>query len=224
MPHNDGAISLESYPALRFQPDTLDRVTRIEAPSEGVLSVYLDVDPSEMQREGFEASLLDLWKPLRAEMKGTDLEERLEQEIDRVNAYVRSWDEPPGRSVAIFSSAPGDLLRACGPRRAGARWCAVLASPVPPAPHRRAGRTRALLRRAAGQGARPFSHGLDGTHRAAERVPDPLPGASPAAAGPHRVGPADVAAFQRWVRVASTARRPGTFATSNTTYTCTCGV
>ena len=110
MPHNDGAISLESYPALRFQPDTLDRVTRIEAPSEGVLSVYLDVDPSEMQREGFEASLLDLWKPLRAEMKGTDLEERLEQEIDRVNAYVRSWDEPPGRSVAIFSSAPGDLF------------------------------------------------------------------------------------------------------------------
>lgn len=110
MPHNDSAISLESYPALMFQPDTLDRVTRIEAPSDGVLSVYLDVDPSEMQRGGFKASLLDLWKPLRAEMKGTDLEERLEQEIDRVNAYVRSWDEAPGRSVAIFSSAPEDIF------------------------------------------------------------------------------------------------------------------
>jgi peptide subunit release factor 1 (eRF1) len=110
MPQNEGAISLESYPALRFQPDTLDRLTRMEAPSEGVLSVYLDVDPSQMQREGFEASLLDLWKPLRAEMKGTDREERLEQEIDRVNTYVRSWDEAPGRSVAIFSCAPGDLF------------------------------------------------------------------------------------------------------------------
>jgi hypothetical protein len=45
MPHNDGAISLETYPALSFQSDTLDRVMRLEAPADGVLSVYLDVRP-----------------------------------------------------------------------------------------------------------------------------------------------------------------------------------
>jgi len=110
MPHNDGALSLAAYPALAFTPDTLDRVARLEAPSDGVLSVYLDVDPSEMQREGFEAALLDLWKPLRAELRDTDLVDRLEEEIDRVNTYVRDWDEPPGRSVAMFSSAPGDVF------------------------------------------------------------------------------------------------------------------
>jgi hypothetical protein len=131
MPHNDGAISLETYPALRFQPDTLDRVMRLEAPADGVLSVYLDVEPSEMQREGFEAALLDLWKPLRAQLRDTDLTVRLEQEIDRVNAYVRSWDEPPGRSVAIFSSLALDASFRW-PRRAWHRRCAILAA-TPPA-------------------------------------------------------------------------------------------
>ncbi len=110
MPHNDGGvISLDTYPALTFQPDTLDRVTRLEA-RDGVLSVYLDVEPSEMQREGFEAALLDLWKPVRAQVRDTDLAVRLEQEIDRVNAYVRSWDVAPGRSVAIFSSLALDTF------------------------------------------------------------------------------------------------------------------
>ena len=125
MPHNDGAISLETHPALRFQSDTLDRVMRLEAPADGVLSVYLDVDPSEMQREGFEAALLDLWKPLRAQLRDTDLTVRLEQEIDRVNAYVRSWDEAPGRSVAIFSSLALDAFLPVAldvPVLAGARF------------------------------------------------------------------------------------------------------
>lgn len=110
MPHNDGALSLETYPALKFQADTLDRIVRLEAPSDGVLSVYLDIDPAKTQREGFEAALLDLWKPLRPQVRDTDMGDRLEEEIDRVNAYVRSWDEPPGRSAAIFSSAPGDVF------------------------------------------------------------------------------------------------------------------
>lgn len=110
MPGSDSALSLETNPALRFQPDTLDRIALLEAPSDGVLSVYVDVDPAQTQREGFEAALLDLWKPLRPQLRDTDLAVRLEAEIDRVNAYVRSWDEPPGRSVAIFSSAPGDVF------------------------------------------------------------------------------------------------------------------
>lgn len=88
----------------------MDRIVPIEEPQDGVLSVYLDVEPAETQREGFEAALLDLWKPLRTELRDTDLVERLEEEIDRVNTYVRSWDEPPGRSVAIFSSAPRDVF------------------------------------------------------------------------------------------------------------------
>lgn len=110
MPHNDGALTLTTYPALRFEADTLDRIARLEAPSDGVLSVYLDVDPAKTQREGFEAALLDLWKPLRPQFRETDMAKRLEAEIERVNAYVRSWEEPPGRSVAMFTSEPGDVF------------------------------------------------------------------------------------------------------------------
>jgi len=110
MPHNEPALSLETYPAQTFGAATLDRVVQLEAASDGVLSAYLDIEPSETQREGFEAALLDLWKPLRAALKDTDPAGRLEEEIDRVNTYVRSWDEPPGRSVAIFSSAPRDVF------------------------------------------------------------------------------------------------------------------
>lgn len=110
MPHNKAVLSLETNPPQTFGADTLDRVVLLEAPIDGVLSAYLDVEPSETQREGFEAALLDLWKPLREATKDPDVAGRLEEEIDRINAYVRSWDEPPGRAVAIFSSAPRDVF------------------------------------------------------------------------------------------------------------------
>ena len=125
MPHNKPALSLETNPVQRFDPETLDRIALLESPRDGVLSAYLDVEPSETQREGFEAALLDLWKPLRAELEGTDVVDRLEEEIDRVNTYVRSWKEPPGRSVAIFSSAPADIFVAVAldvPALTGARF------------------------------------------------------------------------------------------------------
>jgi peptide subunit release factor 1 (eRF1) len=106
MPHNKPALTIETCPPVRFGPDTLDQIGSLQAPDDGLLSVYLNVEPSEAQREGFEATLLDLWKPLRASIRDTDLVGRLEDEIERVNDYVRSWPEPPGRSVAMFTSAP----------------------------------------------------------------------------------------------------------------------
>lgn len=103
-------LTLENYPALALDADTIDRVLDLRAPEDGVLSVYLDVNPAHMEREGFEATLLDLWKPLRQQVKNTAAETRVEEEIARVNEYVRSWDEPPGRSVAMFSCAPLDAF------------------------------------------------------------------------------------------------------------------
>jgi len=110
MPHNKPALTIETHPAQRFGRDTLDRVAMLVAAADGVLSAYLDVEPSETQREGFEAALLDLWKPLRAAFVDSDMTGRLEEEIGRVNDFVRSWIEPPGRSVAIFSLAPRDVF------------------------------------------------------------------------------------------------------------------
>jgi hypothetical protein len=117
--------SPETHPALRFDADTLDRIMRVHEPEAGVLSVYLDVEPSQMQREGFEAALLDLWKPLRSQVQGTDAEARVEEEIAGVNGYVRSWKEPPGRAVAMFASAPSDTFMPVAldvPVLAGARF------------------------------------------------------------------------------------------------------
>jgi peptide chain release factor subunit 1 len=110
MPHNEPSLTVETRPTVEFTQDLLNRIASLEAPEDGLLSVYLDVEPSETQREGFEAALLDLWKPLRAGLKDTDLVTRLEEEIERANDYVRSWNEPPGRSFALFTSAPAGVF------------------------------------------------------------------------------------------------------------------
>ena len=125
MPHNAPALTLETRPAQPFGAATLDDIMRLEATADGVLSVYLDVDPDTTQREGFEAALLDLWKAPRAELRDSDASKRIEEEIERVNVYVRSWDEPPGRAVAIFSCAPRDIFLPVAlavPVLAGARF------------------------------------------------------------------------------------------------------
>jgi peptide subunit release factor 1 (eRF1) len=117
--------SIAEHPVLPFGSAALDRVMSLKASEHGVLSVYLCIEPSEMQREGYEATLLDLWKPLRSRVRGTASESRVEDEIAGVNAYVRSWKEAPGRSVAIFTSAPQDAFLAVAldvPVLAGARF------------------------------------------------------------------------------------------------------
>jgi len=125
MPPKSSSITQERYPAIGYSPEILDWLVTEQFGADGVLSVFLDIDPSQAQREGYEAALLDLWKPLREAMKGTDLEERVEEEIERVTGYVRDWKQPPGRSVAIFSCAPRDLFVPVAfeiPLDAGARF------------------------------------------------------------------------------------------------------
>jgi len=76
---------------------------------DGVLSVYLDIDPATAGREGYEAALLDLWKPLQARAHDEWTRGRLEYETSGVMEIVRSWQQPPGRSAAIFFSGPCGL-------------------------------------------------------------------------------------------------------------------
>jgi peptide subunit release factor 1 (eRF1) len=125
MPPKSSSITQGRYPAADYAPEILDRLVAGQFGADGVLSVFLDIDPSQAQREGYEAALLDLWKPLREAMKGTDLEDRVEEEIERVTGYVRDWKQPPGRSVAIFSCAPRNLFIPVAfeiPLDAGARF------------------------------------------------------------------------------------------------------
>lgn len=76
---------------------------------EGVLSVYLDMDPALAVREGYEAVLMDLWKPLHSRERDAWTRGRLEYEIAGVTEEVRSWREAPGRAVVLFFSGPGGL-------------------------------------------------------------------------------------------------------------------
>ncbi|MEX2246182.1 MAG: Vms1/Ankzf1 family peptidyl-tRNA hydrolase [Dehalococcoidia bacterium] len=87
---------------------------------EGVLSVYLDIDPATAGREGYEAALIELWKPLHARPHDAWLGGRLEYEIAAVTEEVRAWEEAPGRAVAMFFSGPGSL-RAVLPLRTPVR-------------------------------------------------------------------------------------------------------
>ena len=76
---------------------------------EGVLTVYLDIDPANASREGYEAVLMDLWKPLHAEPFDQWTRGRMEYEMAGVTDEVRGWEQAPGRSVAMFFSGPGGL-------------------------------------------------------------------------------------------------------------------
>ncbi len=76
---------------------------------EGVLTVYLDIDPATAGREGYEAQLLDLWKPLYAQPYDQWTRGRLEYEIAGVTDEVRGWQQAPGRAAAMFFSGPGGL-------------------------------------------------------------------------------------------------------------------
>lgn len=76
---------------------------------DGVLSVYLDIEPATAQREGYEAALMDLWKPLLARTLDDWTRGRVEYEIAQATEVVRAWPQPPGRSVAMFFSGPGSL-------------------------------------------------------------------------------------------------------------------
>jgi len=77
--------------------------------NEGVLSVYLDIDPALATREGYEAALISAWKPLKAQKLDQWTRGRLEYEMSGVTEEVQSWREAPGRSVAMFFSGPGGL-------------------------------------------------------------------------------------------------------------------
>jgi peptide subunit release factor 1 (eRF1) len=105
------AIHDEARGTLLEEPRFEDALRALTAyhDSEGVLSVYLDIDPATAGREGYEAVLLDLWKPLHARATDPWLRGRLEYEIDGVTGGVRSWQQAPARAVAMFFSGPGGL-------------------------------------------------------------------------------------------------------------------
>lgn len=75
---------------------------------DGVLSVYLDVEPAMGSAGECEKALKALLEPLHTH-QDTWLQGRLEYEIVGVIDAVRAWRQPPGRAVAMFFCGPGGL-------------------------------------------------------------------------------------------------------------------
>jgi len=100
---------LPSAPVEESRFETLVHDLAGHRTEDGVLSVYLDIDPATAQREGYEAALMDLWKPLFARALDEWTRGRLEYEVAHATDVVRAWTEPPGRSVAMFFSGPAAI-------------------------------------------------------------------------------------------------------------------
>jgi hypothetical protein len=76
---------------------------------DGVLSVYLDIDPATSSAGACEMALRPLLEPLHSHTKDAWLQGRLEYEIAGVIDTVQRWQHPPGRAVAMFFCGPGGL-------------------------------------------------------------------------------------------------------------------
>ncbi len=87
---------------------TLHHLARYHT-EDGVLSVYLNVKPDMVSAAACESALKPLLEPLHSHTKDTWLQGRLEYEIAGVIDTVRSWQQPPGRAVAMFFCGPGGL-------------------------------------------------------------------------------------------------------------------
>ncbi len=91
------------------QTDDLQRLRKLRKLStqEGILSVYLPIDPQVSTHRGYIPALMDLLKPLR-EDESDPRHARIEAEAERVLEYVR--DNPPeGTAFIAFSSQPAGI-------------------------------------------------------------------------------------------------------------------
>jgi hypothetical protein len=75
---------------------------------DGVLSIYLTLDKMSDVQE-IEKALNTLLAPLHNHTTDASLQGRLEYEIAGAIDAVRSWQESPGRAVAMFLCGPGGL-------------------------------------------------------------------------------------------------------------------
>jgi hypothetical protein len=75
---------------------------------DGVLSIYLDLDPAD-DAAAREDALTALLEPLHSHTQDPWLQGRLEYEMAGALDAVRSWPEAPARSVAMFFCGPGGL-------------------------------------------------------------------------------------------------------------------
>ena len=105
--------------------DDLQRLQMLRAVStqDGVLSVYLPVDPHVVTQRGYVTQLMDILKPLR-EDKSNPGHARIENEAELVLEYVRNHP-PDGTAFIAFSSQAAGIWETFSlnlPIEARARW------------------------------------------------------------------------------------------------------
>ncbi|NPA90328.1 MAG: hypothetical protein GXO55_02570 [Chloroflexi bacterium] len=94
-----------------LSPETLKPLTELALPSRGILSAYLDISPEEVATGQVRLKLKNMAREWLENI--TDKQERraFEEEVGRVENYLRYEIREPGRTLVIFSSKPADLWR-----------------------------------------------------------------------------------------------------------------
>jgi hypothetical protein len=98
---------------MRLEPGLNEEVERLRSlhSEEGILSVYLPIDPAVALHHGHVALLMDLLRPLR-QAASRERGARLEAESEKLLAYVREEYTPRGSVLCVFSSAPAGVWTA----------------------------------------------------------------------------------------------------------------
>jgi ribosomal protein L30E len=98
---------------MRLDPAHLPIIKSLRGVSDprGVLSVYLPIEPGRGITHGHAPRLMDLLKPVSDSAHG-DAKHRVEEEAQRVLAYVRDEYTPHGATLALFSSTPAGVWAA----------------------------------------------------------------------------------------------------------------
>jgi peptide subunit release factor 1 (eRF1) len=98
---------------MRLDPAHLPIIKSLRGVSDtrGVLSVYLPIEPGRGITHGHAPRLMDLLKPVSDSAHG-DAKHRVEEEAQRVLAYVRDEYTPHGATLAVFSSTPAGVWAA----------------------------------------------------------------------------------------------------------------
>jgi len=96
---------------MKLDPADLAEIQRLRSRTigEGVLSVYLPIDPAVALHHGHVPRLMDVFRSLRQSAPASDAS-RVDAEAERVLAYVREQYRPSGSALIVFSSAPADLF------------------------------------------------------------------------------------------------------------------
>ena len=92
-------------------PETLAPLTELALPTRSVLSAYLDISPDEVATGQVRLKLKNMARAWQESIEDKGERRAFDEEVSRVENYLRYELKEPGRTLVIFSSKAADLWR-----------------------------------------------------------------------------------------------------------------